>query len=185
MPWIVVDIESDGPCPAIYSMISFGAIVVEPSLSRHFKGMMSPVSPNWNAEALSVCGISREIHETYPSPDDTMRGFKTWLDAVSETEPLTFVSDNPAFDWQFINYYFHRFLGSNPFGFSARRIGDLYSGWKGDARKSNAWKKLRKTKHTHDPLDDAKGNAEALLTMWAEGLVLPFRQSSGAEDHKI
>lgn len=104
-----------------------------------------------------------------------MRGFKVWLESVSEDAPLVFVSDNPAFDWQFINYYFHRFLGGNPFGFSARRIGDLYSGWKGDARKANEWKSRRRTKHTHDPLDDAKGNAEALLTMWSEGLALPFR----------
>ena len=27
------------------------------------------------------------------------------------------------------------------------------------------FKHLRKTKHTHDPVDDARGNAEALLTM--------------------
>jgi hypothetical protein len=27
------------------------------------------------------------------------------------------------------------------------------------------FKHLRHTKHTHHPLDDAKGNAEALLTM--------------------
>ena len=25
-----------------------------------------------------------------------------------------------------------------------------------------SWKKFRKTKHTHNPVDDAKGNAEAL-----------------------
>jgi len=178
MPWIVVDVESDGPCPAIYSMISFGAIVVEPSLSRHFKGTTAPVSTKWNTDALSVCGISREAHEAYPNPEDTMRGFKAWLESISDGSSLTFVSDNPAFDWQFINYYFHRFLGTNPFGFSARRIGDLYSGWKGDARKANEWKSRRRTKHTHDPLDDAKGNAEALLTMWSEGLALPFGSRS-------
>jgi hypothetical protein len=103
-----------------------------------------------------------------------MRDFRTWLDTLAPNGALTFVSDNPAFDWQFMNYYFHRFLGENPFGFSARRIGDLYAGWKGDASKSNDWKKLRKTRHTHDPLDDAKGNAEALLTMWSEGFVFPF-----------
>jgi len=27
------------------------------------------------------------------------------------------------------------------------------------------FKHLRKTKHTHHPVDDARGNAEALLTM--------------------
>jgi hypothetical protein len=85
-----------------------------------------------------------------------------------------FVSDNPAFDAQFINYYLLRYCGSNPFGFSARRIGDLYAGWKGDATKSNDWKRLRKTKHTHHPVDDSRGNAEALLEMQRQGLKLPF-----------
>ena len=30
---------------------------------------------------------------------------------------------------------------------------------------SQNFKHLRRTKHTHHPVDDAKGNAEALLTM--------------------
>jgi len=33
-------------------------------------------------------------------------------------------------------------------------------------RKTHAqWKHLRKTAHTHNPVDDAKGNAEVLLYM--------------------
>lgn len=174
MPWIVVDVEADGPCPALYSMVSFGAVVVEPALNRQFKGLMSPISQNWQREALAVCGTTRELHQTYPEPHHTMQEFEAWLQTIAQGGHLTFVSDNPAFDWQFINYYFHRFLGANPFGFSARRIGDLYAGWKGDARVANDWKKLRRTEHTHDPLDDAKGNAEALLIMHSEGLVLPI-----------
>ncbi|MFL5729533.1 MAG: hypothetical protein ACJ75J_08630 [Cytophagaceae bacterium] len=77
---------------------------------------------------------------------------------------------NPAFDWQWINYYFHFYLGANPFGFSARRIGDMYAGMMKDLSKGSEWKKFRKTKHTHNPVDDAKGNAEALLTMKEMGL---------------
>ena len=36
MSYIVVDVESDGPAPGIYSMVCFGAIVVEPTLSKTF-----------------------------------------------------------------------------------------------------------------------------------------------------
>jgi hypothetical protein len=75
-----------------------------------------------------------------------------------------------AFDWQFINYYFHRFLGRNPFGFSGRRIGDLYAGMVKDASKATEWKKYRITAHTHNPVDDAKGNAEALKKFRKLGL---------------
>ncbi len=69
-----------------------------------------------------------------------------------------------------INYYFHRFLGRNPFGFSGRRIGDLYAGLVKDASKATEWKKYRVTAHTHNPVDDAKGNAEALRKFKELGL---------------
>ena len=68
------------------------------------------------------------------------------------------------------NYYFHRFIGRNLFGFSGRRIGDLYGGLVKDASKATEWKEYRVTGHTHDPVDDAKGNAEALLKFRALGL---------------
>lgn len=159
MTLIVVDVEADGPCPGQYSMVCFGAVVVEESLARTFYGQTAPISNEWNPEALAISGISREEHEKFSSPSRTMEKFKDWVNDAS-SRPI-FISDNLAFDWQFINYYFHRFTDSNPFGWSGRRIGDLYCGLEKDAR--TRWKHLRKTKHTHHPVDDAKGNAEALL----------------------
>src|SRR5258708_23711911 len=44
MSYVMVDIESDGPIPGDYSMICFGAIIVEPSLSRIFYGQLRPIS---------------------------------------------------------------------------------------------------------------------------------------------
>lgn len=173
MPWIVVDVEADGPCPPLYSMVSFGAVVLEPSLTRRFKGETRPVSNQFLENALAVSGLTRTQHEALPEPGETMAAFVGWLtEQCGKTRP-TFVSDNPAFDWSYINYYLHRFHGSNPFGHSARRIGDLYAGWKGDARKASEWKAMRRTVHTHDPVDDAVGNAEALLQMQAQGLKFP------------
>ena len=42
-------------------------------------------------------------------------------------------------------------------------LGSLYNGLAKNTRAS--FKHLRRTTHTHDPLDDARGNAEAMLTM--------------------
>ena len=36
MPYVMVDVEADGPIPGDYSMVCFGAIIVEPGLSRSF-----------------------------------------------------------------------------------------------------------------------------------------------------
>ena len=60
------------------------------------------------------------------------------------------------------------FTGANPFGNSSTNLGSLYKGMVKDT--SQNFKHLRKTKHTHNPLDDARGNAEALLAMKAMGL---------------
>lgn len=173
MSYIVVDVEADGPFPeqfSGYSIVCFGAIVVEPTLSKTFYGAMKPISHNYIPDALAVSNITREQHQEFEEPLTVMRNFRTWIKENSVGNPI-FVSDNPAFDWQWINYYFHKFLNENPFGFSGRRIGDLYCGMLLDAGANNEWKrKFRKTKHTHNPVDDAKGNAEALLAFQDLGL---------------
>ena len=174
MTYIVVDVEADGAIPHKYSMVCFGAVVVEPSLTKTFYGKTRPISSEYVPEALAVSGFSRLEHEGFDDPKTVMENFAEWIGQNSKGRP-TFISDNPAFDWQWINYYFHTFLGKNPFGFSARRIGDLYCGMKMDATLNAEWKKLlRKTVHDHHPVNDAKGNAEALLAMKKMGLKLPI-----------
>jgi hypothetical protein len=165
MTYIMVDIEADGPIPGDYSMISFGAVVVEPELDQTFYGTIRPVSEKWVPEALAVSGFTREETLKFLDGDPTrvMQSFADWLKTVSGNERLFFISDNNGFDWQFINWYFHHFLGDNPFGHSSTNLGSLYKGMQKSCFKN--FKHLRKTKHTHHPVDDAKGNAEALLYM--------------------
>ena len=165
MTYIMVDIEADGPIPGDYSMICFGAIVVEPALDRTFYGRLKPVSERWIAEALQVSGFAREETMKFDDPEAVMQQFADWIRSVTRGQPM-FVSDNNGFDWQFINWYFHHFLGRNPFGHSSTNLGSLYKGVVKDTRAN--FKHLRKTKHTHHPVDDARGNAEALLRIEAE-----------------
>ncbi len=162
MSYIMVDVESDGPIPGDYSMVCFGAVVVEPSLARTFYGRTRPISEKWDPEALAVSGISREEHAGFDDPKDVMERFEAWLKESSKGRPR-FISDNNGYDWMFIGWYFHRFLGRNPFGHSSANLGSLYKGLVKDDFQN--FKHLRKTTHTHHPVDDAKGNAEALLTL--------------------
>ena len=173
MSLFVVDVEADGPAPGLYSMVSFGAVKVDDALETTFYGQVSPIADDWIPEALAVSGITRNDHLLYPSPEKTLGAFAAWLTQHSKGRPV-FVSDNLAFDWQFINYYLHKFTHANPFGFSGRRIGDLYCGLVKDMGAGSVWKRLRRTPHTHNPVDDAKGNAEALVALAKEhGLRLP------------
>lgn len=174
MSYIVVDVESDGPIPHKYSMVCFGAVVVEPSLSKTFYGKVKPISTLYDPQALAISGFTRQEHEGFDDPKEVMESFADWLGEQSKNRPI-FISDNPAFDWQWINWYFHMYTDKNPFGFSARRIGDLYCGMKMDAGLNSEWKRLfRKTKHDHNPVNDAIGNAEALLAMREMGLKIPI-----------
>jgi len=158
----MVDIESDGPIPGDYSMICFGAVLVEPGLFRSFYGQLRPISDKWVPEALLVSGFSRDETLKFDEPAETMARFASWIADTSKGRPL-FISDNNGFDWQFINWYFHHFTGNNPFGHSSSNLGSLYKGLVKDVFQN--FKHLRKTPHTHHPVDDAKGNAEALLAM--------------------
>ena len=47
MSYIMVDIEADGPNPGDYSMVCFGAVIVEPTLQKTFFGRLRPISENW------------------------------------------------------------------------------------------------------------------------------------------
>lgn len=111
---------------------------------------------------MAISGFSREETLRFPDPFSVMVDFKDWISTQANNKPI-FISDNNGFDWQFINWYFHHFLGMNPFGFSSTNLGSLYKGLVKDTSKS--FKHLRKTPHTHNPVDDALGNAEALLYM--------------------
>lgn len=175
MSLIVVDVEADGPIPSEYSMVCFGAVVLTPELDKTFYGKVKPVSDRYNEDALKISGFSREQHLTFDEPNQVMKDFADWIYNNSSGKPV-FISDNPCFDWQWINYYFHQYFGNNPFGFSGRRIGDLYCGMKMDTFLNSEWKKLyRKTVHDHNPVNDCLGNAEALLAFKKMGLKIPTK----------
>jgi hypothetical protein len=161
----MVDIESDGAIPGDYSMVCFGVVLVDENLDRTFYGKLKPISDQFIPEALAVSGFSRAETEEFDDPKTVMTDFKNWILENSKGRPI-FISDNNGFDWMFICWYFHHFIGENPFGYSSRRLADLYCGLEKDSFAQ--WKHLRKTTHTHNPVDDAMGNAEVLLLMKRE-----------------
>lgn len=161
----MVDVEADGPVPALYSMISLGAVIVTPALDQTFYGQLRPIGDAWIPEALAVSGHTRDQTLAFDDPADVMARFAAWVADHAGKRPI-FISDNNGFDWGFVNYYFHRFTGKNPFGHSSQNLGSLYKGVVKDTFAS--FKHLRTTRHTHHPVDDARGNAEALLRIQQE-----------------
>jgi hypothetical protein len=149
-------------------MVCFGAIRVQRDLEKApwYYGKTAPlIGATHIPAALAISGITHEEHKEFPPHPQTMASFNDWITKTNEKGRPIFVSDNPAWDYQWINWYFVDSGIPNPFGHSGRRIGDFYAGLKKDFTKASEWKRLRKTKHTHNPVDDARGNAEALVSM--------------------
>ena len=158
----VLDVEANGPIIGRHSMIQFALVGVEDH-SDNFYGELSPLTEHYHPDALASIGLSHEETQGYAPAATTMSRFASWL--TGKPGRLYCWSDNPAFDWGWLNWYMWTFLGGNTLGWSCRRIGDLDSGMTGDLR-SHRWRKYKKTAHTHNALDDATGNAEALKVLF-------------------
>ncbi len=157
-----LDVEADGPCPGLFSMLSFALVPLDDP-SRAFYTTLAPITDRFEPGALAVNGWSREETLGFTPADQAMAALAAWLEAEPSKGRKIVWSDNPAFDWQFLNYYCHAYLGTNPFGHSARRIADYAAGLTGNPRNTADWKKFRTEKHTHHALEDARGNAGALV----------------------
>ena len=168
---VVVDLETDGNLLGTNSMVWVGAVIGEEGLKRTFYGKTRPISSEYDPEALAVSGFSREEHETFDDPKEVMELFEKWLKENINGKP-TLISDNNGFDASWINWYFIKYLGKNPFGWSSRRITDLICGYENNLYFK--WKWMRDTPHTHNPIDDCRGNAEVLLKYRDKGLKIKF-----------
>lgn len=164
--FVSVDVETAGPIPGEFSLLSIGACAVfEPS--KTFACELKPINRNADPKALEVTGLSLDkLARTGLDPSEAMRSFRDWLGTLTnENGSIVFVGFNAPFDWSFVNYYFHRFGGGNPFGFTALDIKALYMGATGcdwvDTRSSKIAEHLKPNlKGDHDALHDAQYQAE-------------------------
>ncbi len=169
--YISVDIEASGPIPGEYSMLSLGACVVgQPDQAIYLE--LKPDSPRHDPEAVDVTGFDiEELASTGLAPLEAMRTFSAWIAQITGPEKKAiFVGLNAPFDWSFVNYYFHKYLGENPFGFSALDIKAFYMGafnlqWKNTKSSQMSAKLLPQTTASHNALDDARYQGELFSLM--------------------
>ena len=76
---VMVDIGSDDRIPGDYSMVCFGAVIVEPGLMRTFYARLRPNSDMFMPEALANSGFSRDQCLAIDSPGTVMESFAEWL----------------------------------------------------------------------------------------------------------
>jgi len=172
--YISVDVESAGPNPSQYSMLTIGACTISEQPST-FYVELKPVNMNAQPQALAISRLSMErLAERGLEPAEAMRQFEAWLkeETPSGQKPL-FVSFNAPFDWMFVCDYFHRYLGRNPFGHAALDIKAFYMGvagvnWAETSMRMIAPRYLGDRTLTHHALRDAMDQAEIFSKLLEE-----------------
>lgn len=180
-----VDIESDGPTPGPYSMLSFGLAVAarfdgttfaprDPAAATFYRELR-PISADFVPEAVAVTGLDRSALEREGAdPGTAMREAKDWVERQAANDRPVLVGYPLVFDWMFVTWYLQRFAGGSPFGFSSGL--DMKSLYAAKARvpisragRNDLPAALRSQReHTHNALDDAIEQAEVFtkLFMW-------------------
>lgn len=167
MPLIVVDCEAYGGSPVTGELTEFGAVSMKMDTFHGIIIPKVPVDPK-NPAIPDRTRVTMNFEQIRKAEIDVFKEFNEWLGSICGKERPVFVSDNVAFDWQWINCGFHRVLGDNPFGHSGRRISDFYAGLTKNWSNTQRWKGKRITKHDHNPVHDAMGNVEALRQIFNE-----------------
>ena len=173
--FISVDIEAAGAIPSQYAMLSIGACnLAQPR--RTFYAELVPDKQQTDPRAMAVHGLDlTRLEQEGLAPEEALRRFAAWLaDVVPPGRRPLMVGFNLPYDWMFINDYFLRYLGSNPFGHSAVDIKAVYMGASGKSWAETSGTFLHQRYHngnelTHNALEDAI--AQALIF---EGILKEF-----------
>ncbi|MCW5875991.1 MAG: 3'-5' exonuclease [Anaerolineales bacterium] len=171
--FICVDVETAGPNPADYSLLSVGAALVSDP-QQTFYAELKPLKPNFTEEAQTIHGLSMAaLAEAGLEPREAMQRFADWLDEVRGGRPPVFVAFNAPFDWMFVADYFHHYLDGNPFGHRALDIKALYLGLHGGRWEDTTFHHI--SSHygldeylNHNALDDARQGAAVFAAILAE-----------------
>jgi ribonuclease T len=168
--YISVDVEAAGPVPLTYSMLSLGAVTVDDP-KQTFYVELKPVSDKFVPDAMKIVGRSlRDFAEKGREPKEAMAAFRDWLARIATAGKPVFVGFNATFDWAFVNFYFHQYVGENPFGFGGIDVKSYYMGLTGctwdETRSSRLRAEFKSTAHhTHNALEDAVEQAKMFRRM--------------------
>lgn len=181
--YLSCDIESDGPCPGLNSMLSVGIVAIgkrdgEWDSSMSFSANLLPLPDatrnngtmefwNRNPEAWKLTTDNQR------DPHDVMVNLDSWLGLVKNyfgRKPVG-VGAPAAFDFPFIRHYFFRFLGRCPLPHSCIDMKTLASSilrlpYEKSGKRSYPKKWfVDMYPHTHVAVEDAKEQAYIFIRM--------------------
>jgi hypothetical protein len=172
------DVETDGPIPGPFSMLSFALVLAgrfdgrkferPESFDQHFSVELRPISDQYEDEALRVNRIDRErLCREGQDPEKAMTEAARWVRSIAGAGRPVVVAYPLSFDWTWLYWYFIRFsTEGSPFNHSGCfDIKTAYAVKAGvpiaEAGRGQLERALRPSrKHTHHALEDAIEQAE-------------------------
>lgn len=196
-----VDVETDGEAPGVSSMLSIGAVAIDPVTNepcgefyRTLKRLPEARPNNRTMEWWDQ--HPKQWAETRTNPQDpkeVMQALHDWVIQEGKTirgihgmevgpTPI-FVADPGAFDFSFVFYYLHRFVGDSVFGFSAMCLTNYAMALLDTDFRIPGAKKNRPEEwnsplpHTHNALEDARQQADVMIRMrkWRRARILTLK----------
>lgn len=176
--YVSTDVETDGPIPGVYSMLSFGSAAYQPNkvLVGTFAANLALLpgasqdagTMQWwaaNPAAWEAC------RQNPQAPETVMPQYLAWLKALPG-RPV-FVGYPAAFDFMFVYWYLIRFTGESPFSHSACDIKTyamalLKRPYRQSTKRNMPRRWFAKLPHTHQALDDALEQGALFCNMLAE-----------------
>ena len=185
---ISVDVETAGPTPGRYALVSIGACPVDQP-ERGFYVELKPDRDEVVEKAMAVSGLDFEgLRATGTDPAQAMREFADWVRDVvpPQTHRAVFVGFNAVFDWMFVEEYFVRYGLENPFGHGGLDIKSYYVGmmgstWEQSSMRHLSPKYLSGRPLSHNALGDARDQAE-LFRLISEDAAALRTASTHAEE---
>lgn len=163
---VSVDAETAGPNPADYGLLTIGACTLSKP-RQTFYVELKPVSLNAEPGAMAVHHLDlKRLEKDGLAPADALTNFSDWLRAtISDERGPLFLGFNSPFDWMFLNDYFHRYLGFNPFGHSSLDIKSFVMGFKRVPWAETSMRWLTDKPLRHNALEDAVDQAELFINL--------------------
>ena len=133
--YFCIDIECGGPVPALYDMMSLGAVVVHEVDETHVIGArfyveIEPSAPRVDPGAMAIHGLTLEHLRAHGQPLgqalDQLSAFVAEHTEAGSTP--TFVGHNAPFDWMMVRYYYEHTRVPHPFGYNALDTKALFMG---------------------------------------------------------
>ena len=178
--YVSTDVETDGPIPGPHSMLSFAsaAYLADKTLLGTFFANLEtlpgasghPETMRWWQTQPAAWAACREDLQ---APEQALKAYVAWLKGLPG-RPV-FVAYPVVFDYMFIQWYLHKFVGESPFSFIGLDIKSYAMALlKIDFRdvvKSNMPRRwFDDLPHTHKALDDAIEQGALFCNILAENL---------------